>query len=223
MDQLSPDDRRAATLLERKADLAKAAMRGKKAVKTLVRNYRKTEAYIHLTHGERVKTVRAVADTVGQWDDAALFADAQRKAAHNPNSPNERILDHAFEQVVSRYHHFLERTGIEVGIIVQDQNDTAALRLTRLARRYHRGGTAYASIDRIVETPLFVDSQLTLMVQMADLCSYAVRRFFENREPDLLDRVYPRFDRFSGKLVGLRHYTGSTPCTCRVCLDHGRS
>lgn len=222
LQELSPDERRDATLKERKADLAKAAMRGHKAVRNLVRNYRKTDAYIHLTHQERVDAVRAVADTVGEWDDATLFADAQEKAAHDPAAPDDRILDHAFEQVVTRYHHWLGRLDAEVGIIVQDRNDTAAERLTALARRFHRGGTAYSTIDRIVETPLFVDSQLTLMVQMADLCSYAVRRFFENSEEDLFDRVYSRFDRLNGTLVGLRHYTGRRTCRCRVCIDHGR-
>lgn len=220
--QLPPDERREATLRERKADLAKASMRGRKAVKTLARNYRKTDPYIHLTHQERMDAVRAVADTIGGWGDATLFADAQHKDAHDTSAPDERILDHAFEQVVTRYHHWLGRLDADVGIIVQDRNDTAAKRLTALARRFHRGGTAYSTIDRIVETPLFVDSQLTLMVQMADLCAYAVRRFFENGEEDLFDKVYPRFDRLNGTLVGLRHYTGRQPCDCRVCVDHGR-
>lgn len=161
-------------------------------------------------------------DAVGGWRDATLLADAQRKAAHHPRARDDQILDFAFEQVVTRYHHLLARLGMPVGIVVQDQNDTAAKRLTTLARRYHRDGTKYSVIDRIVETPLFVDSQLTLMVQMADLCAYATRRFFENHEVDLFDRIYDRFDRTSGKLVGLRHYTGSSRCTCRVCIDHGR-
>lgn len=221
-DDLSPDDRRDAVLRERKADLAKASMRGRRAVKALARNYRKTDAYIHLSHAERVATVRAVADTIGGWDDATLFADAQRKAVHPASAPDDLILDYAFEQVITRYHHLLVRLDVPIGIVVQDQNDTAAKRLTTLARRYHRGGTQYSAIDRIVETPLFVDSQLTLMVQMADLCAYATRRFFENDEADLFDRVYRRFDRLSGKLVGLRHYTGSVECDCRVCVDHGR-
>lgn len=219
---LSPDDRKAAVLRERKADLAKAAMRGQRAVKSLAKNYRKTEAYIHLTHTERVATVQEAADCIGSWGDATLFADAQRKAAHHQSAPDERVLDYAFEQILTRYHHLLERLSIDVGIVVQDQNQTAARRLTSAARRYHKSGTKYAAIDRIVETPLFVDSELTLMVQVADLCAYATRRFFENGETDLFDRIYPAFDRVSGKLVGLRHYTGSTSCSCKVCVDHGR-
>jgi len=219
---LLPDERRQAVVKERKADLAKASMTGKKAVRDLARNYKKTEPYIHLTHAERLAVLRALADLLGSWKDATLLADAQQKAAHPSTAPDEQILDFAFEQIVTRYHYLLTRLSMDVGILVQDQNETAALRLTRLARRYHKGGTRYSTIDRIVETPLFVDSQLTLMVQMADLAAFATRRFFENGETDLFDRIYPAFDRFGGRLVGLRHYTGALPCSCRVCTDHGR-
>jgi len=60
------------------------------------------------------------------------------------------------------------------------------------------------------------------MVQLADLCAYAVRRFFENNETDLLNRIFRRFDWHNGRLVGLRHYTGRASCACMVCKDHGR-
>jgi len=74
---------------------------------------------------------------------------------------------------------------------------------------------------RIIETPLFVDSRLTGMIQMADVCAYATRRFFEYNETDLFNRICHRFDRIpAGSVVGIRHYTGVFNCKCRVCLDH---
>ena len=220
--KLNASDRRAAVKNERKKDLAKAAMKGSKAVSRLAINYRKTNAYIHMTHGERMSLVRAVADLIGSWGDAVLFADAQLKSVYSPTTDDNKIVEHAFEQVASRYHHFLERCGIDAGIVVQDQNETSALRLTQLARSFHTGGGRWASFNRLVETPLFVDSQLTAMVQLADLCAYATRRFFENNEEELLDRIYGRFDNFQSKAVGIRHYTGKHKCACRVCSDHGR-
>ena len=72
-------------------------------------------------------------------------------------------------------------------------------------------------------TPLFLDSELTSMVQLADLCAYAIRRFCDNNEADLFDRIMPAFDRNAGKLVGIRHYTRSIACTCRICNEHGRN
>jgi hypothetical protein len=93
-ERLSTEDRRAAVLRERKADLAKASMRGQRAVKALAKNYRKTEPYVHLTYEERLAAIRDAASTIGQWEEATLFADAQRKSAHRATSPDERILDH---------------------------------------------------------------------------------------------------------------------------------
>lgn len=213
--------RRAAVQTERKADLAKASLKGPRSVATLARNYKKTEAYIHLSYAERVAMAKATADAIGSWGDAVLFADAQRKSANT--GPPEQAFSYAFEQVVTRFHHHLAATGANgLGLLVQDNNPTAADHLTRLMRRFHDGGTKWADIDQIIETPLFVDSELTSMVQLADLCSYATRRFFENSETDLFDRIYPRFHRTT-VLVGLRHYTGKAPCQCRVCKDHGRN
>lgn len=217
---LNPDARKRAVLHERKQDIAKASIRGTQAVKQLAKNYAKTLAYVHLTHDERLDILRTVADKIGSWRDTVIFADVQRKAANAGDE--DRILEHAFEQVVTRFHHYLERQEIEVGLIVQDQNETTARRLTQLARKYHTRGTTYSRVSRLVETPLFVDSRLTSMVQLADLCAYAVRRNFENGETDLLDRFYDRFDRAVGKLVGIRHYTGKEACRCRICVDHGR-
>jgi hypothetical protein len=219
---LGPEERADATRRERKIDLGRAALKGHKAVRTLARNYAKTDAYLHLTHGERIDILRAVADLIGSREDATLFADAQRKSAHRVGARQDRVMDHAFEQVVTRFNTYLGRVNADIAILVQDQNDTASKRLTALARRFYRTGTAYSRIDRIIETPLFVDSKLTAMVQMADLCAYATRRFFEKGETDLFDRIYGRFDRLNGTLVGLRHYTGSQRCRCRVCRDHGR-
>jgi hypothetical protein len=248
LDKLSDVERRIAVKRERKIDLAKASLRGEKAVNELAKNYKKTEAYVHLTYAERVALVRDFADEVGRWSDARIFGDAQEKAAYpgyaaamNPDRAGSRkegaghwkvvtaspesIRERAFEQVVSRFQIFLASAmgAATFGMLVHDQNQTACINLTALMRAFHKDGTAYAKIPNIIETPLFVDSSLTSMVQVADLVSYAVRRFVEKDETDLLDRVYPRFDRRGGVMVGLRHYTGARPCACRICVDHGRT
>lgn len=75
--------------------------------------------------------------------------------------------------------------------------------------------------SQIIETPLFVDSQLTSMVQIADLWSYALRRYFENGEDELLDTLFVRADRKGAIVVGVRHYS-DLACGCKVCLAHRR-
>src|SRR5262249_17693864 len=133
-------------------------------------------------------------------------------------------FEFAFRELIQRYEYFLKFRGRAInqdlyGIIVQDNNETMARRLTAMMRGFHAKGTRWTNIDCIVQTSLFVDSHLTSMVQMADLCGYATRRFFENSETDLFDRFYQRFDRANHGIVGIRHFT-SPGCRCRVCRDH---
>ncbi len=85
---------------------------------------------------------------------------------------------------------------------------------------FHESGTLYRDIKHIIETPFFVDSELTNMVQVADVCAYAFRRFFEKGETDLFDRIYSRIDRRGNTVVGARHYVEGRRCTCRLCRDH---
>lgn len=221
----TPGARREMVIEERKKDLAKASLAGTHSVKSLKKNYDKTSSYIHLTHSERLSALREVAETIGSWEFARLFGEARMKKLVG-REQNARSREEALEQITTRFELYLSKVhgSSALGIMIHDQHQAASVRLTSLFRAWQENGTSYAGIPHIVETPLFVDSSLTTMVQAADLAAYATRRFFENAETDLFDRIYSRFDRNSaGKLVGLRHFTGKAPCTCRVCLDHRRS
>lgn len=212
------DERRRLVIALRTQNLAKP--RKAKQQKSIAINYRKTAAYVHLTQDERRKCVEELADLIGSWADARLFADSQQKRSLPGGSGD---FEEAFEQVVTRFNTCLKNVGGVNGLLVQDNNETVAVRLTEQMRKFHREGTTWAKdIEFVVETPLFVDSELTSMVQLADLCAYAIRRFHDNAETDLLDRIYPAFDRNLGKLVGIRHYTRANACDCKVCVEHGR-
>jgi hypothetical protein len=216
-ESLNWDERRKAVLGTRALNLARATRTSNKA---LLKNYRKTEAYVHLTRAERVACLTELAKMVGGWNDVRIFADAHSKQ-HLNDVDHFRI---AFEQVVTRFNTYLTIAATDhLGLLVQDNNQTVARRLTDVMRMYHRQGTLWSKIDRIVETPLFVDSELTSMVQLSDLCAYAVRRYFEKGETHLFSLIRNRFDRNKGKLVGLRHFTGKADCQCDVCVDHGRN
>lgn len=227
---LAREDRRAAVERERKGTLLHTAAVKPHALQSVQKNLRKTAAYIHLTMDERRQLVKEVADIVGGWNEARLFAEAIDKRHYTQTAP---VLESAFEQVVTRFDAFLEHRAKWLnaqgrkndacnltGLLIEDNNTTANRKLTRLMRRFHSEGTLFRAIQRIIETPLFVDSELTSMVQVADICAYAIRRFLENNEEELLNTIYSRFDRARSRVVGLRHYTGSEACNCKICKDH---
>lgn len=209
--------------LKRDAHLLRLAATGtKKQLKAAKVNYRKTREYVHLTLDQRRQLVRELADCIGGWSDARLFAqavDISYLATLPPRS--QPPFEYAFTEIVQRFEYFLVNRGRALnqdlrGILIQDNNQTVALKITRMMRQFHRLGTKWTSINHIVETPFFVDSQLTSMVQMSDLCGYAIRRYLENNETDLFDRIFDRFDRTPQGVVGIHHF-GSPGCSCRIC------
>jgi hypothetical protein len=167
--------------------------------------------------------VREVADCVANWGYARVFAECIDKLHFDPTRSVRTVDEQAFEQVVSRFEQYLTRLPQgehkNYGLLVHDNNETVAKKHTALMRNFHKQGTLWTEIDRIIETPLFVDSRLTSMVQIADLCSYALRRYLENQEADLFTRIWPRADRIQATVVGVRHYAPVT-CPCEICRDH---
>lgn len=173
---------------------------------------------------ERVHLVQQVADCVGNWGFCRMFVECIDKVHFDPLKTGQTISEQAFTQIVSRFEQFLEgeekANGQKTyGMLVHDNNETVAHKHTEMMRLFQRLGTKWHSVDHIMETPLFVDSRLTRMVQVADLCSYAIRRYEENNEVDLFSRVFPRAHRLGNKAVGARHYT-KPACTCEICMAH---
>jgi hypothetical protein len=224
-ENLNDQDRIEAVEKERRlAFRIAAASKPDRVVKNLAKNFKKTSPFIHLTHRERLQAIENVCGLVEGWNEARIFCDAIRKEDYRQDHPP---FQEAFTQVVSRFEAFLQNYGRfrrkkYRGLIIQDNNQTEASRLTAMMRGFHFRGTRWRSIDSIVETPLFVDSELTEMIQVADVCAYVTRRFFDNSEDELFSKIYGRFDRARDVVVGLRHFTGPTRCECRVCLDHRR-
>ena len=217
---LSPDDRRAAAEAAIRKRAGIIGVQGRKGkIEAYRRESRAIRPYLHLTRAERLQCLEALAREISLQSDVRVLADAISKPDYV--SGNRTPYEMAFEQVLTRFQAFLA-VKHDTGIVVHDNNSTAAPRLTRLTRKFHEVGTLYREITSIVETPLFVDSSLTSMIQMADLCAFALRRLIENNEEALWNLVEVRGDRSGDRCVGVRHYTGKRACSCRVCCAHGR-
>ena len=191
--------------------------------KQVKKTFKQTDAYIHLTLDERKKFISEVAQTIGKWSFARIFAECIDKIHFNPSLSNSTIETQAFEQLVTRFESYLKimkTTSVPetLGIIIHDNNETVAKRHTELMKYFQKQGTIWRTIDNIIETPLFVNSELTSMIQIADVCAYAFRRFFENKETYLFNDISKRIDKKDGVIVGARHYT-NTSCCCFVCNE----
>lgn len=188
------------------------------------KNYKHTEDYIHLTYEERIAFLEDVARIIGNWGFARLFAECVDKIHFDPKRAKQSADEQAFEQVVSRFEQFLKAIQVfqqpkTYGLLVHDNNETVAKRHTELMKTFHSKGTLFTQVDYIIETPLFVSSELTSMVQLADICAYALRRYLENKEERLFDHIFKRADRKEDIVVGVRHFTNIS-CSCKICASH---
>ncbi len=192
------------------------------------KNYKQTNAYTHLTYNERKQFVLDVAKMIGSWTFCRLFSECIDKLHFS--SGRTSVDEQAFQQVVSRFEQYLQiySTTLRVkqfGLLIHDNNQTVCEKHTQLMKKFHKVGTGWTLISNIIETPFFVDSELTSMVQLADLCAYALRRYLEKSEDTLFKEIYKiadtKKDRITNKVkvVGIRHYSSNT-CDCEICENH---
>lgn len=100
-----------------------------KLLKQTKKNYRKTEAYIHLTYEERKNLVLSLAECIANWGFARVFAEFINKIYFDPNRVDHDIDEQAFEQLVSRFEQYLQNisrgSGTDyLGMLVHDNNST---------------------------------------------------------------------------------------------------
>lgn len=218
--KLNPSQRRSAVQKLRKASLYHLQKNNPKLYHKTKKIYKKTDPYIHLTHDERKKLIIKFSKTIGSWRYARLFGECVDKIHFDPSRTKQTVEEQAFEQVVSRFEHYLQNISTAqkkmMGMLIHDNNETMSARLTNLMMLFHKKGTLWTRIKNIIETPLFVDSQLTSMVQAADLCSYALRRYLENNEDFLFNNIFKIADKKGNRIVGVRHFSDEN-CSCVIC------
>jgi hypothetical protein len=169
---------------------------------------------------------RAIIKEVLQvFADSFRWAKAFACAVHKPSYPHSDPMEIAFEDLCSRFDMMLGRLRDEQishrGIIILDES-TYETTLQRLARDFRRLGTRWNTVIRnITEVPLFVDSQASRCVQVADHVAYSVFRRYESGDTKYLDIVLSRFD-YDGRVFhGLSHKHAQRlqNCVCPACLS----
>lgn len=151
-----------------------------------------------------------------------LFAIAVEKPGVSPRDPVEL----AFEEICNRFNLFLQRhhnrTGEnQRGLIIMDKSRNERP-LQTLAHNFRANGARWGHFRYLAEVPLFVDSQASRLVQLADLVAWATRRRYEYSDGRFFDPLIPKFDADGGVIHGLYHAKGSLNDTCYCPACHSR-
>jgi hypothetical protein len=132
-----------------------------------------------------------------------LFGAVIRKAA----VAGEDVAELAFEQICSRFDHFLARLyrakhHPERGLIIFDKSSTER-RIQSLARDFKYEGHTWGRTRNYAEVPVFLDSKASRSLQLADLVAYALFRYFERGDELLYRKIEKCFDSEGGVTHGL--------------------
>lgn len=153
-----------------------------------------------------------------------LFAVAVHKEQRAPNDP----VEYAFEEICNRFNLQLHRVynreraseGAQRGLVLMDKSENYESALQNLARKFRIQGTRWGNLRNMAEVPLFVDSEASRIVQIADLVAWAVWRRYEYQDTRYFDKIVSHFDSEGGVLHGLVHMRpNGENCLCPACMS----
>ncbi len=173
-------------------------------------------------HGSPMRTGRAGWDQYPRADREQAMLDALKcgisdrhpryvrlfgAVLQKQNFAGEDIAKVAFEQLSSRFDHFLGRLhnqkhDTQRGLILFDKSSTEQ-RIQTLAREFKYAGHSYGVTRNYAEVPVFVDSRASRLIQLADLIAYALFRHFEHGDSKYYQVIEGRFDAEGGVVHGL--------------------
>jgi hypothetical protein len=164
-----------------------------------------------------LKSVLQVAAT--SYETTRLFA----CAIHKQSFPGADPVALAFEDLCQRFDYFLSRRrqqgDQQRGMIILDRT-TRETSLQQLSREFRKTGTRWGSLKNIADTPFFVDSRASRLVQLADHIAYSVFRRYNTGDAQYMDIIASRFDESDGVYHGLSHkHAERFTCTCPGCLS----
>jgi hypothetical protein len=185
---------------------------------------RRAHPWRGMTPQEAHGIIKAVLDVLRRsYGTARAFA----CAVHKPSYPGRDPVELAFEDLCSRFDMYLARLRAEGdrqrGILILDKSSQETT-LQRMSREFRTLGTRWGIVHNLAETPLFVDSRASRLVQLADHIAYAVFRRYNASDANYFDIIASKFDSSEGVIHGLAHKQAVDPaCMCIACITRRMS
>lgn len=178
------------------------------------------EPWASLPRNRRIEILKRVyAYIAGQ--NICLFGVAMHKSSFKTVNPIQRTC----EELSGHFDASLTRLEVDkgrdkqLGLMIFDESNHART-LHVLLSQYRSTGTRFGRVKHIAEVPMFADSKLTRVLQIADFVAYAIFRRYERGDSSFLDLIIQKFDESQGCLHGLVHLIADYKnCYCPACIS----
>lgn len=180
---------------------------------------RRSQPWKSLDQDEARGIIKSVLDVLANaYDTARAFA----CVVHKESFPNRDPMEIAFEDLCSRFDRYLQRLRAggnpQRGLVILDKT-TYETTLQQMSVEFRTFGTQWGVIRNLADTPLFVDSRASRVIQLADHVAHAVFRRYQAGDTQYFDRIAHKFDSEDGVVHGLAHKEiGNPHCRCIACI-----
>jgi hypothetical protein len=143
---------------------------------------------------------------------------------HKPHNRTGAHIQKTCEEMAGHFDAYLGSLELESqdkqrGLMIFDQSRHEKT-VQALMTQYRTTGASFGRVKRLAEVPLFTDSKITRMLQLADFIAYALYRRYESSDAQFFDMILPTFHEGSGILHGLVHLNSDfRTCFCPGCLS----
>lgn len=178
------------------------------------------KVWSHVSKVDRHRLLRAVFRHLANWqspaDRAPRFFGA---VVHKPSFP-ARAMERAHEELFARFDEFVGRLhqagDSHRSLVVADRSSYESVVQTLVPK--WKIGERLGPLHSFVEVPLYVDSEVSRLVQAADFVAWAIWQYYENGHTEHIQRINHRFDADGGIQHGLVHLKrGYRTCPCVPC------
>jgi hypothetical protein len=185
---------------------------------------RKTHPWNKLSREEAQGVIKAVLKVVANSSNSTY---AFACAVHKKSFAGGDGLNLAFEDLCQRFDIYLSRLNAEgerqKGLLILDDSSYETT-LQELANNFRQIGTQWGSVKHLSDTPFFVNSKASRIVQLADHIAYAVFRRYHVGDTQYFDIIAHKFYQNDGVVHGLAHkHKTNQNCMCVACMSRRNS
>ncbi len=157
--------------------------------------------------------IQAIKDALSLIDGKKyrIFASVVNRHTISPANP----ISYTFEQLITRFDYFLARqyqvyNKPQRGLVIFDKSKEES-HIQSLAYEFKVDGHQWGSLRNLAEVPLFIDSQSSRLIQLADLVAYAIFRNYQFDDEQFFEIIKDKFDFFNQVQHGLHVTVEQSP------------
>jgi Protein of unknown function (DUF3800) len=175
-----------------------------------------------ISANKRHGLAHALLKLVGEWQHEGSGSKIQPFAIVIDRDHSQSPTETSYGELLFTFDNFLRdgRRGGDPhnGILIADRSryERTLQAWVEIARASRRPTGDPRRLYALAETPFFVDSKSTRLMQIADLVAYSLYRGYNADDWSWANSLTPGLSQESGRLV---HFTSDQKCSCTACTD----